>query len=185
MPVPKFRVGKRLYLRSLEEADVARVTVWMNDVETTRYLLTGRFPLTHGEESTWLSTHSGKQSNVLLGICRNEDDQHIGNCGLHEINWVDRHCLLGIVIGDSRERGRGYASEVVGMLLEYAFVDLNLERVELSYMAGNDRAEKVYRKAGFFEEGRLRGKRYRDGKYIDEVVMSILRAEWQSPPRPI
>ncbi len=178
MSVPKFRIGKRIYLRAIEESDVARITVWMNDHETTRYLLTGRFAMTHADERAWLHSHSGKQDNMVFAICRNDDDQHIGNCGLHEVSWIDRCCVLGVVIGDSRERGRGYASEVVPMLLAYAFQDLNLERVELSYMAGNDRAEHVYRKLGFVEEGRLRNKRYREGRYLDEVVMSVLRKDW-------
>ena len=180
MSIPRFRVGKRLYLRALEASDVERVTVWMNDKETTRYLLTGRFPLTVADERAWIASNSGKPTDTVLAICRAEDDQHIGNCGLHQISWVDRNAVLGIVIGDALDRGRGYATEVCQMLIDYAFVDLNLERVELSYMAGNDRAEKVYRKLGFVEEGRLRNKRYRDGAYLDEVVMAVLRSEWRS-----
>ncbi len=78
------------------------------------------------------------------------------------------------------DRGRGYASETIRLLLHYAFVDLNLTRVELSYMAGNERAGSVYKKLGFVEEGRLRQKRYRDGKLTDEVIMSVLRSEWSS-----
>lgn len=180
MSVPRFRVGKRLYLRALEETDVARVTLWMNDRDTTMFLLTGRFPLTVAAERQWITSNSGTEHDMVFAICRIEDDQHIGNCGLHAISWVDRCCVLGIVIGDPIDRGRGYATETIRLLLHYAFVDLNLMRVELSYMAGNERAGSVYKKLGFVEEGRLRQKRYRDGKPTDEVIMSVLRSEWSS-----
>lgn len=182
IPTTRFRIGKRVFLRAIEESDLPRITLWMNDTDTTRYLATGRFPLTLRQEREWLEQHSGTQHDVLFAICRTDDDQHIGNCGLHDINWTDRGCVLGIVLGDTLDRGQGYGQEVMELLVRYAFLELNLERIELVYIADNRRAEKLYRKIGFVEEGRLRRKRYRDGQYVDEVIMSLLRSEW-SPAR--
>lgn len=64
------------------------------------------------------------------------------------------------------------------MALSYSFLELNLNRVELMVYAFNERAHRAYEKAGFQLEGRLRDALYREGRYHDELVMSVLRREW-------
>ena len=70
--------------------------------------------------------------------------------------------------------------EAIGLMLEYAFMQLNLNRVFLQVHADNARAIHVYEKCGFRREGCLRAHFYRDGLYIDAVQMGILRGEWES-----
>ena len=64
------------------------------------------------------------------------------------------------------------------LLLEHAFLTLNLHRVDLQVFDHNQSAIKVYKKIGFIEEGRLRDHHYRNGQYFDTLIMSILREEW-------
>ena len=66
------------------------------------------------------------------------------------------------------------------MLLGYAFRSRNLHRVHLQSLASNERALRAYRAVGFVEEGRLREHAWVEGSYDDVVLMSVLRAEWQT-----
>jgi RimJ/RimL family protein N-acetyltransferase len=66
------------------------------------------------------------------------------------------------------------------MLLRHCFETLNLNRVFLRVYGGNARARRSYQKAGFVEEGCMRQALYRDGRYDDVYIMSVLRSEWNS-----
>ena len=66
------------------------------------------------------------------------------------------------------------------LLIAHGFDVLNLHRIELAVYENNPRAMKSYTKLGFVEEGRLRQKRFKNGRWLDEVIMSILRTEWRT-----
>jgi RimJ/RimL family protein N-acetyltransferase len=63
-------------------------------------------------------------------------------------------------------------------MVRYGFQELGLNRIELGVWAFNDRAIAAYRKVGFVEEGRRRQMTFHAGQFHDEVLMSILRSEW-------
>jgi RimJ/RimL family protein N-acetyltransferase len=65
----------------------------------------------------------------------------------------------------------------VRLLVKHGFETLNLNRIYLQVFANNPRAIRAYEKAGFIHEGRKRQAEFRDGQYIDVLLMSILRDE--------
>jgi RimJ/RimL family protein N-acetyltransferase len=75
--------------------------------------------------------------------------------------------------------GKGFGQDAVRTLVHYAFEHLNMNRVELYVLADDPRAVGAYRKAGFVEEGRLRGHSWVHGEYHDALVMSVLRVDWK------
>ena len=174
----RFWEGKRVYLRPLELEDLERLVRWFTNPEVTQYLLGPRWPLNRLREEEWLRNLYRSNRDLVFALCLRENDRHIGNCGLHRISWIDRFAELGIAIGEPEYWGKGYGTEAAGLLLDYAFRVLNLNRVELHVFATNERAIRSYRKLGFQEEGRLRKRRYVRGTYVDEIVMSVLREEW-------
>lgn len=106
------------------------------------------------------------------------DGKCIGTCGLFNVDASARHAELGIGIGDRDYWGRGYGREAVGLLLDYAFRLRNLRRVWLEVHSANERAIRSYRACGFVEEGRMREHVWLGGRYVDNVVMGVLREEW-------
>ncbi|KAK7056753.1 hypothetical protein VNI00_002470 [Paramarasmius palmivorus] len=74
--------------------------------------------------------------------------------------------------------GKGYATEATRFIVNHAFVSMGLHRVTLGVLGGNDAAANVYKKIGFVEEGRSRKAFWLDGKWVDDVHMSILDEEW-------
>lgn len=108
------------------------------------------------------------------------DDQLIGLTGLYTIIWPQREAFMGIQIGERDYWGKGYGTDALRVLLCFGFGELNLQRVSLSFLEGNDRAQRSYEKCGFRYEGRERQAWAYDGRRWDEIYMGLLREEWQA-----
>ncbi len=106
------------------------------------------------------------------------DGEYIGRCGLYNIDRTARHAELGIGIGPREYWGRGYGREAVALLLDYAFRLRNLRRVWLEVHGENERGIRAYKACGFAEEGRMREHVWLAGRYVDNVIMGVLREEW-------
>jgi RimJ/RimL family protein N-acetyltransferase len=105
-------------------------------------------------------------------------DRLIGGVGLWLESWAHGEAWVGIGIGDRDFWGSGYGTDAMGLILRYAFTELNLRRVSLEVFAHNPRAIRSYEKAGFRREGVIRSDCRRDGQRWDSVFMGILRDEW-------
>ena len=81
-------------------------------------------------------------------------------------------------IGEPEFWGRGFASDAVMTMLGYAFERFDLHMVELWTLADNNRAIAAYERCGFVPEGRLRERSWKDGAWVEHVVMSITREEF-------
>jgi RimJ/RimL family protein N-acetyltransferase len=109
------------------------------------------------------------------------DDRLVGGCVLMNEDPLARHASVGIsLVLDAA--GKGYGTDALRVLVEYAFTRRNLRRVYLQVLASNERAIASYRKVGFVEEGRLREHCWARGVYVDEVLMGLLRSEWRPSP---
>jgi RimJ/RimL family protein N-acetyltransferase len=108
------------------------------------------------------------------------DDRLIGLIDLYTVYWSHREAFMGIHIGERDYWGKGYGTDALRVLLRYAFDELNLQRVSLSVLEGNERAVRSYEKCGFRYEGRERQVWAYDGRRWDEVYMGLLRSEWQT-----
>ncbi|MBI4220856.1 MAG: GNAT family N-acetyltransferase [Chloroflexi bacterium] len=100
------------------------------------------------------------------------DGVHIGNCMYYDINDQERQAELGIMIGDRRYWDRGYGSDALMALLGHVFTETPLERIYLHTLEFNGRAQKAFRRVGFYDVSRVR----RDGHNF--LLMEARRAEW-------
>jgi RimJ/RimL family protein N-acetyltransferase len=174
-----YRIGSSIYLRPLNvEEDAPLFLDWFNDPEVTRF--TRRYlPMTLAGQVELLRSAEGKTNAFMVAIVRKQDDQLIGAMGLHDIDPRHRNAWFGITIGDKSAQGKGYGTEATKLILDIAFLTLNLNRVYLYVYEYNERARHVYEKLGFKTEGRLRQDCFWDGRYWDSIVMGILREEWK------
>jgi RimJ/RimL family protein N-acetyltransferase len=174
-----FLVGPKVYLRPLERADAPALVPWFNDPEVVRTLARYR-PLNLQEEEAWLERTQGSEHDLGLGIVCRATDELIGGTGLHQMDFKNRHAAFGILIGKKENWGKGYGTEATGLLIQYAFDTLNLNRVWLHVYEFNERGIRAYEKVGFRREGVLRQDCYREGRYWNTIVMGILREEWEA-----
>lgn len=188
-------VGKKVRLARPVHDDIAVFAAWSLDLEYQRLLRRGMvYPGSVEEHVAWFAEMARQEDKYYpFSIRTLVEDRLVGLLVLKDIFWQARHCSFFIGIGDPTERGRGYGSDAVRVVLRYAFLEMNLNRVGLEVMAYNTEAIHAYQAAGFQVEGRLRAFVYRDGVYYDIETMSILRSEWEAlygyppvayPPQP-
>jgi RimJ/RimL family protein N-acetyltransferase len=100
-----------------------------------------------------------------------------GNIGLWGARPKDRCATLGIALG-LEHTDRGYGTDAVRVIVGYGFREMGLHRIQLEVAPFNLAGIRAYEKAGFAEEGRHRESVLHDGRWYDEVLMSILDHEW-------
>ena len=174
--------GQKIRLRRVEREDIPTFVRWFNDPEVREFLTLYR-PFSTAEEEKWFEGQLEVENQELFAI-ETTDGVHIGNIGLHKINWQYRQVELGIVIGEKEYWSQGYGSDAICTLLRFAFEEMNLHRVFLRVREDNVRGIRAYEKCGFQHEGRLRETIYSHGKYYDEIRMGILRREFKADEPP-
>ena len=176
-----FRTGNLVYLRALEPEDIEHCLRWYNDPLITQYIDASALPISRHSQTEYMDRLRKDDKTIVLAICREENDLHIGNIGFHQISHVDRRAELGITIGERTLHRKGYGTDAIQVMLRYGFESLNLRRIFLRVVTSNEPAIRCYEKLGFQQEGMLRQHAYRDGVYQDEILMAMLRSEWASP----
>jgi RimJ/RimL family protein N-acetyltransferase len=161
------------------EADAERFAGWWRDTEFARLLdADPARPLSVKEIKDELDEEPKPYGFPFL-IRALADDQLIGFVGLWVNNWTHADGWVGIGIGEREYWGKGYGADAMRVILRYGFVELNLHRASLGVFGYNTRAIRAYEKAGFRIEGRMRQTINRNGQRWDELVMGILRDEWE------
>jgi diamine N-acetyltransferase len=169
--------GTMVRLRAIERDDIPLFVKWFNDPEVRQHLAMYR-PLSLAQEEKWFERHAEPDPAEHIFAIETQEGVHIGNVGLHDLNWKDRGGELGIVIGEKAYWGQGYGSDAIMTMLGFAFGELNLHRVFLRVNADNPRAIRSYEKCGLRQEGILRDAVFTEGQYKHQHIMSILQTEF-------
>ena len=107
------------------------------------------------------------------------DDKLIGMGGL-EVHWSNQSATVWLGIGEPDYRDKGYGTDAMRLLVNYAFRELGVYRLGLVVLGFNSRALHVYEKLGFVHEGAQREAIFREGQRFDIITMSLLRPEWEA-----
>ncbi|MFD3157760.1 GNAT family N-acetyltransferase [Haloimpatiens sp. FM7330] len=174
--------GEKILLRAYKKEDIPLAWKYINDEEVKRYLTPGiPFPLTLEEEYKWFEGISSSSNNSYsFAIETLQEGKYIGGCGVNRVDWKNSIADIGIFIGNGEFREKGYGTDAVKALIKFIFNEMNLNKIKLNVYSFNKRAIKCYEKCGFKVEGTLRQEIFREGKYHDEYIMSILRCEYNS-----
>ncbi|HZW03353.1 MAG TPA: GNAT family protein [Anaerolineaceae bacterium] len=176
-------VGDHIRLRAIERSDIPRFVEWLNDVEVTRHLLLYT-PLSMDMEEAWFSgmeRRAPEERPLGIEIETAAGWQLIGNVGFQKLDWRVRETEIGIFIGEKSLWSKGYGRRAMAMMIRHGFDTLNLNRIWLRVNETNPRGIRAYESLGFVHEGRQRQASVQDGRYIDVLLMSVLRSEWQMP----
>ncbi|PYS72194.1 MAG: N-acetyltransferase [Acidobacteria bacterium] len=100
-----------------------------------------------------------------------------GVCYCHLIDWANRKTEIGYWLGASFQ-GKGLVTKSCRVLIDHAFNELKLNRVEMRCGAGNTRSRKIPEKLGFKEEGVVRQGEWLHNRFVDLVIFGMLSSEW-------
>jgi RimJ/RimL family protein N-acetyltransferase len=167
-------------LRPFEPHDVAHLYKFRNDWQVTQYLGGFSSGFSRRNLQEWIKFHRNRDDEVLWAIADKKSDQCIGHVGLYKIDPRLRKGEFAIVIGDVKRQGKGIGRSATVAMIEWGFRQLNLHKISLSVLANNKRAIRLYETLGFRHEGVLRDEQFRDRRYVNVVLMSLLDKEWKS-----
>ena len=174
--------GKLVRLSAFDPEEMSKMfTRWNANSEYFRLLNSSARQMYSVKSMTkWMEEDVGEMSleSYYFSIRTLEDDKLIGEIGLDVVNWPGRDAFVGLGIGETEYWSKGYGTDVMNVLLRFAFTEINLRRVSLGVFEYNPRAIRSYEKAGFRHEGRLRRLLNREGRRWDNLFMGILREEW-------
>ncbi len=169
-------------LRPPEPRDAERLFEFKNDCQVAGFLGGFHTGLAVRDIEEWIESRRKAQSDIVW-VVANSDDQCLGHVGFYQLDYRIRSGEFGIMIGDKASWGQGLGRAVTEYVVRWGFEQLNLNRICLSVLDSNERAIALYRSIGFRDEGKLREAQYKEGRYHDVLLMSLLRSEWSDASR--
>lgn len=165
-------------LRRPEPRDIEALYQQKNDPEVAALL--GGFSMGYARQdiSDWIERHRKRADEAVWVMADAETDRCLGHVGLYQIDNRVRTAEFAIMLGDKDSWGRGIGKRATRFAISYGFAWLNLNRIHLSYIASNARAGRLYEGLGFKQEGVLRQAQFKDGRFLDVILMSLLRSEF-------
>ena len=195
MPGPAFLTGDRLTLRAVTPDDCEFIAEQWNRPRIRRYTnqhdpqtaadqrefieendddsFVGFLPCTAGAERSEGPANDRSGSDAT----REHGSEPVGYAWAFQVNDVTGHGEIGYWIVDE-DRGKGYATETVDLLAEWAFRDRQLHRLQARVFEGNEASMRVLEKVGFEREGRLREAYRVEGEFVDATLFGLLESEW-------
>ena len=103
---------------------------------------------------------------------------------INDIHPVHRSATVGMLAIQPGLRDRGRVGYYAGQeTVKYGFESLNLNRIDCRIMAHNQPIQKLVRRVGMIEEGTVRDALYKDGRYVDIKLFSLLKGDWDATRR--
>lgn len=169
-------VYNQLGIRVVEPTDLQEIRQMRNDPSTWIFLTDVRL-ITSAMQERWY-TKIAEANDTKYFVVFDENHPFIGLVRCDEIDQVNRSIRIGCDVVPTL-RGIGYGGRIYDLMLKYCFHYLNMHRVWLLVLENNEIAIRLYLRKGFREEGRLREAIFRNGRYWDYIVMSIIDHEYE------
>lgn len=175
MPGPVFQSGDRVTLNTVEEEDLDALARARNDPDLRVPLGIERPGNREIVEEYFEETISSEDSYWFAVVV---DGELVGAAILPDVDESHGVADLSYWILPEHQ-GEGYARDAVDLLLDYAFDELRLNRVQADCYATNDASKGLLESLEFTEEGRFRQAAFLDGQYVDVLRYGLLAAEWR------
>jgi RimJ/RimL family protein N-acetyltransferase len=171
--------GDLVVLRKHVPENVSAFQRWYSDPEIARLARYQDAPMRTDEIDRFFQLRALGHESLTMAIHERETGRLIGSCAFSQLDGENGSAMYHITIGEKDAWGRGHGTEATRLMLEHAFRTLGLHRVGLTVFEFNERAIRAYRRCGFIVEGRARESIWRDGRWWDELAMSVLASEWR------
>jgi len=171
----EFLIGNIVNLRSLEETDLENIFNWLSDYDVTKLLFYRYYPPKIEKMKEEIKKEI--KQDFEFAIIEKKTDFHIGWAGIYEIDRINKNGEIRFFIGDKRFWGKGFTTECVSLLIDYAFNKLNLHRLYGGANIENIGSVKIFQKLGFHDEGISKDGFFRDGQYYDLVRFGLINTD--------
>ena len=170
-------IGEKIILRALEAKDNEMLLSMINNSEI-EYMLGGwSFPVSSQNQTDWFNSLKYNTNELRCVVEILEDEKAIGVVLLTDIDYKNGNAEIHIKLVNEECRRKGYGSEAVRCIVQYAFRELRLHTIYARVNEHNIVSKKLFEKCGFTMEGLLKDRLYKKGKYISILSYSIVNSE--------
>lgn len=166
-------------LREIERKDLKIINSWRNDPEIIDCLGAPYRYINSETDEKWFENYMhNRATQVRCAVVNDKEDRILGLVSLVGIDSINQSGTFHIMIGDPDNQGKGIGTFAIKEMLKHGFLDLNLRRIELGVLEDNKRAQSLYQKSGFIYEGCKRKAKFKNGKFVNMLIFSILYEEY-------
>ncbi len=176
---PETITGPTVVLRRHVPQNLVAFRRWYADREIARLARYQETPMRPEEIERFFRARAVGPDALSMAVHVGATDRLIGTCAFSQLDPDNGSALYHITIGESDAWGKGYGTEATRLMLDHAFGTLGLHRIALFVFEFNVRAVRAYQRCGFMVEGRARESIWRDGRWWDELAMSVLESDWR------
>ncbi|MCX6235976.1 MAG: GNAT family protein [Bacteroidia bacterium] len=175
--------GKKIQLKEFDDSNLydPKYHEWLRDLDVISmiYRMEYLMPIQFSKIEEYVKTMYQSNQDCFFAIYEKETDSFIGTAKLGHINWRSGVCDLGIIIGDSGSRGKGYSKEAAILACNYAFYILSLRKVTGGTYSNNFAMIKCFLHVGFIQEGQKRRELLVKGEFLDHLLFGLFRDEFK------
>jgi len=171
--------GKNVLLRPMRASDIPRQRRFFQDAELAELDSSSPQAYADIDVEKFFQTRlvsDGEKTFFAIEV----RGEYVGYAGLMNLRNSEQVFELGIVIGNRGYWNQGYGKQIVKLLLQHGFCELDGQKIELTTHQRNERALACFSACGFTEHRRIHGVTRFDGQYVDMIEMSITREMWNS-----
>src|ERR1044072_4597433 len=167
--------GEKVRLVPLDrERHSANVQAWANDPDLTETILSGDFPLSRAAEDEGvekMSASPGQHPEEIVFAVETLAGEHVGLCGIHEINYRHGGGVTGTIIRPPAHCGKGYGADAARVRTRYCFEVLSLRMLISHVFPENEASLRMLVRAGYKEVARIPRRYWKRGAYRDTVIL--------------
>ena len=169
--------GKNVVLRAISMKDANLLIELINDAETEKMLGGSSFPVSLEGQEKWIAAQAGRTDVLRCIVALKENEEGIGPVILSDIDTKNGVAQVHIKMDKQRGRGKGYGSDALNAIANYAFDEMRLNCIYADVLEYNTVSQKLFEKCGFHRDGVLRSRVFKGGRYINVVSYSRLKED--------
>jgi len=176
---PESLDGRLVVLRRHVPANLRAFRRWYADPEVARLTRYQDGPMRTEEIQRFFEARVLGRDSMAMAVHVRSTGRLVGTCAFSQLDADNGSALYHITIGEKDAWGHGYGTDATRLMVRHGFDTLGLHRIALAVFEFNERAIRSYLSTGFLVEGRAREAIWRDGRWWDELTMSLLESEWR------
>ncbi len=169
-------LGERIRLRALEPQDVATLYQWENDtaiwVASNTQVPFSKFVLEQYVAASHLDLHTNKQLRLMITTKEGLD---VGAIDLFDFDSQHQRAGIGILVAEKIDRGKGYATEALNLLIQYCFTQLHLHQLYCNITIDNEASIQLFKKHNFAITGIKKDWIRVGDSFVDELLLQLVR----------
>ena len=170
--------GEKVALRAIEEKDSGMFLELINDPETEKMIGGLSFPVSSIEQDLWIKEQVNNKSNLRCVIVEKANQEKgLGTVILSDMDYRNGVAQIHIKMLKGEGRGKGYGTDAIRTIVNYAFNELRLNCIYAVILQYNVISQKLFERCDFKKEGLLRARVFKNGEHIDVLSYSIIKGD--------